>query len=86
MDQIPAKFLRNGAEVLALPLRNLINLSVKLSNFPEECKVAKLKPKLKKGARTDPKKYQPISLLPLISKIIEKSIHFQIKTTLIRKN
>ena len=86
MDQIPAKFLRNGAEVMALPLRNLINLSVKLSNFPEECKVAKLTPKLKKGARTDPKKYQPISLLPLISKIIEKSIHFQIKTTLIRKN
>ena len=86
MDQIPAKFLRNGAEVMALPLRNLINLSIKLSNFPEECKVAKLKPKFKKGARTDPKKYQPISLLPLISKIIEKSIHFQIKTTLIRKN
>ena len=43
MDQIPAKFLRDVAEVLALPLRNIINISMKLSTFPEECKIAKLK-------------------------------------------
>ena len=85
MDQIPAKFLRDGAEVLALPLGNIINLSIKLSTFPEECKIAKLKPILKKGARTDLKNYRPISLLPLVSKIIEKSIHFQVEH-LIRKN
>ena len=42
--QIQAKFLRDGTEVLALPLRNIINLSIKLSAFPEECKIAKLKP------------------------------------------
>ena len=51
MNQIPAKFLRNGAEVLALPLRNIINLSIKLSTFPEECKITKLKPIFKKGAQ-----------------------------------
>ena len=51
MDQIPAKLLRGGAEVLALPLRNIINLSIKLSTFPEECKIAKLKPIFKKGAQ-----------------------------------
>ena len=57
MDQIPGKFLRLGAKVLALPLRNIINLSIKLSTFPEECKIVKLKPIFKKGARTDPKNY-----------------------------
>ena len=36
MDQIPAKFLRDGAEVLALSLGNIINSSIKLSTFPEE--------------------------------------------------
>ena len=74
IDQIPAKFLRDGAEVLALPLRNIINLSIKLSTFPEECKIVKLKPIYKKGAKTDPKNYRAISLLRLVSKIIEKSI------------
>ena len=38
MDQIPEKLLRDGAEVTALPLGNIINLAIKLSNFPEECK------------------------------------------------
>ena len=55
LEQIPAKFLKEGAEELVLTLRNIINLSVKLSTFPDECKIAKLKPIFKKGARTVPK-------------------------------
>ena len=55
MDQIQAKFLRDGTEVLALPLRNIINLSIKLSAFPEECKIAKLKPTFKKVQGLIPK-------------------------------
>ena len=85
MDQIPAKFLRYGAEVLALSLRNIINISMILSTFPEECKIAKLKLIFKKGTRTDPKNYRPISLLLLVSKIIEKPIHFQIESYLNKK-
>ena len=85
INQIPAKFLRDGAEVLTLPLGNIINLLIKLSTLPEECKIAKLKPIFKKGARPDPNNYRPISLLPLVSKIIEKSIHFQIEDFLNKK-
>ena len=43
-----------------------------LSIFPEECKIAKLKPILKKGSRTDPKNFRPVSLMPLVFKISEK--------------
>ena len=57
MDQIPAKSLRDGAKVLPLPLRKIINLSIKLSPFPEECKIVKLQPIFKKGARADLKNY-----------------------------
>ena len=60
--KIPTKFLKDGAEVLGLPLEDIINLSRKLSTFPEDCKIAKLKPLFIKGARTDPKNHCPISL------------------------
>ena len=60
MDQIPARFVRDGDEKSALPLINIINLSIKLSTFLEESKITKSKPIFKKGARADPKNYQPI--------------------------
>ncbi len=60
-----------------MPIAQLCNLSIKLSSFPSYCKTAKLKPLFKKGSKTDPKNYRPISLLPIISKIIEKVIHDQ---------
>ena len=50
IDQMPGKCLRDGAEVLTLLLGNIINLSIKLSIFPEECKIAKLKSIFKKDA------------------------------------
>ena len=68
--QIFDRLHRNGLEELALPLGNIMNLSLKLSTFPEDCKLAELKPILKRYAMTDPKNYQPISLLLLLSKIL----------------
>ena len=84
MNQIPAKCLRVDSEVLALLLRYIINLSIKLSTFPQKCKIVILKT-IFKGARTGPKNYRPVSFLPLVSEITEKAIHYQLKTTLIRK-
>ena len=40
----------------------------------------------KKGLKTDPKNFKPISLLPLISKIIERIIHYQTKNSLSGNN
>ena len=41
---------------------------------PDLCKVPKLKSLYKKGLITQPCNYRPTSLLPLISKVIEKVI------------
>ena len=82
LDNIAGKFLKEGASILASPLTDLCNLSISLSSFPDECKVAKLKPLYKKETKTKPKNYRPISLLPLISKIIEKIIHNQTQSFL----
>ena len=78
IEQISAKSRKDSVEVLALPLRNIINLFIKFSTFPEERKTAKLPPYLNNCARTDPEYYRPIFLLQPVSRIIEKSMHFQI--------
>ena len=57
IDNLTGKFLKEGAPVLASPITNLINLSISLSSFPDDCKIAKLKPLYKKEARTKPKNY-----------------------------
>ena len=86
IDNRNAKFLKDGAEFLASPLTQLCNLSIKTSSFPDKCKTAKLFPLYKKGCKTDPKNYRPISLLPLISKIIETVIKDQTQTFLENNN
>ena len=73
------EFFKDGAEVLALPLCNLVNLSIKQSLFPDQCKIAKLKRLFRKGSKSDPKNNRPISLLPVVSKIIDKTIQIQIQ-------
>ena len=50
---------------------------MKRSKFPLDCKIAILKPLYKKGSKTDPKNYRPISLSLLVSKVIEKVIQNQ---------
>ena len=53
-----------------------------VSAFQESCNVAKLKPLLKKGSKLEPKNFRPISRLPMISKVLEKVIHYQTKNFL----
>ena len=77
IDNLSGRFLKNDAVVLALPISKLFNLSTKYSKFPLDCKIVKLKPLYKKESKTDPKNYRLISLLTLVSKVIEKVIHNQ---------
>ena len=86
IDNLTGKFLKEGAPVLASPITDLVNLSISLSLFPDDCKIAKLKPIYKKEAKTKPKNYRPISLLPLLSKIIERIIHSQTQEFLDKNN
>ena len=77
IDNLSGKLLKDAANILAKPISEICNLSIKYSVFPTDCQIAKLKPLFKKGSTTLPKNYRPISLLPLISKIFEKVVHDQ---------
>ena len=77
IDDLSGRLLKDGSRVLLKPISELCNLSIKLGSFPDSCKTAKLKPLFKKRSKTNPSNYGSISLLTLISEIIEKCIHEQ---------
>ena len=86
IDNVSATFLKDSGEVLASPIAQLCNLSISTSSFLDSCKTAKLFPLYTKGCKADPKNYRPISLLPIISKVIEKIIHVQTQSFLDENN
>ena len=48
IDDLSGRFLKDGADILTIPITQICNLSIKFSHFPKDCKVAKLKPLYKK--------------------------------------
>ena len=75
IDTLPGRFLKDGNDALAKPITDICNLSISLNKFPRTFKLAKVKPIFKKGRKTNVSNYRPISLLPTLSKVIEKVIH-----------
>ena len=86
LDSLSGRFLKEGEKFLVKPISDLCNFSINSNKFPDSCKVAKLRPLYKKCSLTQPCNYRPISLLPLISKVIEKVINDQTSTFLNSKD
>ena len=70
IDNLSGRSLKDGADVFAIPITQICNLSIKPSHFPKDCKLTTLKPLYKKGIKKDPKHFRPSSLLPIVSKIL----------------
>ena len=60
----------------------LINETITNGVFPEALKIAKVIPIYKKGDKSNMNNYRPISLLPVLSKIVEKILNKQITAKL----
>ena len=79
-DRLDTLAIKHGAAVLHGPLTHVINTSIRTSKFANRWKIGKLLP-LHKGKglpMDDPKSFRPISLLPVIGKIIERVLQPQI--------
>ena len=74
-DNLPARLLIDAASFICKPLTYIFNLSLETGTFPEALKVAKVTPIYKKGPKTDPGNYRPISVLPIIGKVFEKVVN-----------
>jgi len=72
IDGISMKVLKACQSNLMKPLVHLVNVSIMGGTFPEGCKIAKVRPLFKKGSEGEVCNYRPISLLPVVSKLIEK--------------
>ena len=77
-DSINIKIIKASTTVLSPIIKQIINQSFEEGIFPEELKTARLIPLFKSGNRKLPENYRPISILPSISKIIERIVYNQL--------
>jgi hypothetical protein len=74
-DGIPTKIMKECATELAPLFLHLYNTSLKTGVVPTEWKSANVVALHKKGKKSDPSNYRPISLLPICSKVLERCIY-----------
>ena len=76
-DGITARRLKDAAPVIAKPITYLVNLTISTGLIPTEWKDRRVTPICKSGARNDVNNYRPISVLPPVSRIMERAIQVQ---------
>lgn len=86
LDGIPARHVKDSAPIIAGPLSHVINLSIIQGIMPDDLKSARVKPLYKKNNKTDPGNYRPVSILCVVSKIIERIIYDQLESYLTSNN
>ena len=74
-DNISTHQLKMLLPAILSPLRIIFNRTLDEGIFPQQLKHAKVKPLFKKNEKHLLTNYRPISLLPSISKVLEKLIH-----------
>ena len=74
-DGLSNKLIKSIRTALCKPLCILFNISIKSGIFPELYKKSDVVPLFKSKNKTNVTNYRPISLLPVISKILEKIVY-----------
>ncbi|KAG7309667.1 hypothetical protein JYU34_004157 [Plutella xylostella] len=74
-DGIPSSFLKVARKEIVPVISHLANLCFTMGVFPALLKIAIITPVHKSGDRDDVNNYRPISVLPSLSKILEKLIN-----------
>ena len=75
IDNISSKIIKISAPVITKQLTDICNHSIRNSCFPSIWKKARVTPLHKRNSTDDPENYRPISILPLLSKVLEKHVH-----------
>ena len=73
-DHIPGIVLKTLAEEISIPLTKIFNKSISEGTVPNKWKVAEVSAIYKKGDKTDPGNYRPVSLTCICCKIMESLV------------
>ena len=83
VDKISTYVLKRCAHEWARPLSKLFSMSLTNGKLPDAWKLANVTPLHKKGSRTQPNNYRPVSLTSCVCKILESLIKDEIMKHLV---
>ena len=86
LDDISIFVLKLCANEISPSITYIINLSLKSGIFPKHWTIAKIIPIHKSRDKESPSNYRPISILPCVSKILERIVQRQILAYLHKNN
>lgn len=72
--------LKKTIESIKVPLAFILNRCLEFGYFPDLLKVSKVVPVFKKGDKSLPQNYRPISIVPVFSKVLESLMHLQLSS------
>ena len=79
LDKISVRLnLRKCPDLISDSLSIIFNRSIITGIFPDDWKCSKVIPLFKKGKRTNLDNYRPISIIPIVSKVVERIAYDQV--------
>ena len=71
-DGFSGKFIKLCSPYISELLANILNSCISNGVYPDSLKIARVSPIFKKGVKSDPNNYRPISVISLINKVEKK--------------
>ena len=85
-DGISVKLLKTCNEFIVPHLTIMLNNCISKSIFPDVLKIARINPIFKSGDSSVLSNYRPISILPVLSKVLERLLHKQLYNYFVHNN
>ena len=76
---IPIKLIKDNKDLFSYFISGSFNNAANNDVFPNKLKQADIKPIYKKESRNEKENYRPVSILPNLSKILERCMSYQLK-------
>ena len=85
VNGLSMKVIKYIAHVIVKPLTYICNLSLKTGVFPNDLKTAKVLPMFKSDDKSEVSNYRPVSMLPQLSKVLEKIFETRLRNYINQK-